>query len=247
MGLVINTNTPGIKSSNTLSRNERKAQRSMAKLASGIKINRASDDASGLAISKKMRSQIAVLDVDVENCEDGTNMLQLADGAMAEVGEILIRCAVLAGRATNGILGDDEREIIQDEIDELHEEIDRIYLTTNFNGIQVFGEGSKSDFRGGLPSWMIMDPTSEKAGILGLTYTDSNGDVFPATYFNIGSFDGDISSDIGKGFSTTCCGCKNKYCIEFIDDTTSPPYEKIGSGQDYLIKVVQMFLISFTI
>ena len=227
MGLVINTNTSGIKNSNTLSRNARRTQRSMAKLASGAKINRAADDASGLAISNKMRNQIAVLDIDVDNCDDGANMLQVADGAMAEVSEMLIRCSVLAGRATNGILGDEEREIIQDEIDELHEEIDRIYLTTNFNGIQVFGEGRRTDYNGDLPSWMILDDASRDSGILGATYALPHPDDpaktldHPAAVIDMRGFNGDLSDISGTGFNTTCCGCEIKYSFEFTDDASS--------------------------
>ena len=236
MGLVINTNTSGIKSSNTLSRNERKTQRSMAKLASGIKINRAADDASGLAISNKMRNQIAVLDVDVDNCEDGSNMLQVADGAMAEVGEMLIRCSVLAGRATNGIYGDEEREIIQDEIDELHEEIERIQLTTNFNGIQIFDDGKEPSNKMGVPPWAKFDKSSESSETLANTYTDANNGKHAATIIDISNFDSDgVKSAIGKGFSTTCCSCKNFYCIEFTDDNNGS-VTNLG-GQNYLLKV----------
>ena len=133
MGLVVQSNMSSLNVNNKLDKSKSKMQKSMQKLASGCKINRASDDASGFAISEKMRNQITVLDVDIENCEDGNNLIQVADGAMAEVAELLTRCSVLSGKATNGILSDDEREIIQDEIDELHEEIERIQLTTKFN------------------------------------------------------------------------------------------------------------------
>ena len=153
---------------------------------------------------------------------------------MAEVGEILIRCSVLAGRATNGILGDEEREIIQDEIDELHEEIDRIYLTTNFNGIKVFGEGGTDDHQGGLPYWMTMDRASQESETLGSIYTDNNKN-YAATIFDISRFNGNLAGTVGKGFSTTCCTCSKRYCIEFTDDTDNQ-VETVGSN-NYVFKI----------
>jgi flagellin len=106
----------------------------MQKLASGFRINKAGDDASGLAISEKMKNQIKALDTAADNCEDGANMIQTAEGYMAETHDILNRMTELAEKAANGVLADEDRNALQDEMDELCAEIDRMATTANFNG-----------------------------------------------------------------------------------------------------------------
>jgi flagellin len=106
----------------------------MQKLASGFKINSAADDASGLAISEKMKNQIKALDTAKDNCEDGANLIQTAEGYMAETHDILTRMTELAEKAANGVLKDEDRNALQDEMDQLCAEIDRVASTANFNG-----------------------------------------------------------------------------------------------------------------
>ena len=112
----------------------------MEKLSSGFRINRAADDASGLGISQKMRLNITVLDTYDKNTEDGVSLVQTAEGAMAEISEMLKRGNELSLKAANGVLDDSERGVLQDEVDELIDEIDRISVTSNFNGIKLFAE-----------------------------------------------------------------------------------------------------------
>jgi len=138
MGLEIRTNILGIKNNNILEKNTKKLQKSVQKLASGYKINRASDDASGLSISEKMRILITSFDTCEANVEDGISVCNVADGALDEVDDMLLRCTELTMKASNGILGHDERQDLQYEIDEILDEIDRIGVTTNFNGIPLF-------------------------------------------------------------------------------------------------------------
>ena len=140
MGLVVNTNTTAMSAHSTMKVNKTKTQKSMEKLSSGFRINRAADDASGLGISQKMRLNITVLDTYDKNTEDGVSLVQTAEGAMAEISEMLKRGNELSLKAANGVLDDSERGVLQDEVDELIDEIDRISVTSNFNGIKLFAE-----------------------------------------------------------------------------------------------------------
>ena len=140
MGLVVNTNTTAMSAHSTMSVNKTKTQKSMEKLSSGFRINRAADDASGLGISQKMRLNITVLDTYDKNTEDGVSLVQTAEGAMAEISEMLKRGNELSLKAANGVLDDSERGVLQSEVDELIDEIDRISVTSNFNGIRLFAE-----------------------------------------------------------------------------------------------------------
>lgn len=134
MGMVVRTNMAAMNANNALGQASKAQQNGMQKLASGFKINKAADDASGLAISEKMKNQIKALDTAKDNCEDGANMIQTAEGYMAETHDILNRMTELAEKAANGVLADEDRKSLQDEMDQLCGEIDRIATTANFNG-----------------------------------------------------------------------------------------------------------------
>lgn len=112
--------------------------KTMERLSSGYRINRASDDAAGLAISEKMRSQIRGLNKGVQNTEDGISLCQVADGALNEVCDMLHRMSELSVQAANGTNTDEDRDNIQDEVDQLLEEIDRIAYDTEYNTMPVF-------------------------------------------------------------------------------------------------------------
>ena len=108
-------------------------QKSTEKLSSGYKINRAADDAAGLSISEKMRSQIRGLNKASDNAQDGISLIQVAEGALNETHSILQRMNELATQAANDTNTSVDRQSIKDEIDQLNEELDRISTTTQFN------------------------------------------------------------------------------------------------------------------
>jgi flagellin len=142
MGLRIATNTQALAAQRNLGINTRNQQNSIEKLASGSRIVRAADDAAGLAISEKMRGQIRSIRQDVRNAQDGISMVQTAEGAMNEVGNILIRFRELSIQAASDTVGDTERSFIDKEVQELRAEIDRIAGSTEYNGTKVLmGEG----------------------------------------------------------------------------------------------------------
>lgn len=134
MGMVVRTNMAAINANNSLAQAAKAQQSGMQKLASGFKINKAADDASGLAISEKMKAQIKALDTAKDNCEDGANLIQTTEGYMSETHEMLNRMVELSEKAANGVLEDTDRDALQAEMDELCGEIDRIATTANFNG-----------------------------------------------------------------------------------------------------------------
>ena len=107
-------------------------------LSSGYKINSAADDAAGLAISEKMRKQIRGLSKGIENAEDGVSLCQVADGALAEVHDILQRMNELAIKSANGTNSSSDRQAIDAEVSDLVEEIDKIGDTTRFNEFYLF-------------------------------------------------------------------------------------------------------------
>lgn len=116
----------------------------MEKLSSGYQINKAGDDAAGLAISEKMRSQIAIYNQAQNNAKDGQNMIKTAEGAMQQVHTMLNRAGELANQASNGLYTDAERSMMQSEMDAIASEVDRIAQSTNFNGVNLLDGSNPS-------------------------------------------------------------------------------------------------------
>jgi len=143
MSMYINTNVAAINSHRNLSFNNTQMSKTMEKLSSGYRINRAADDAAGLAISEKMRYQINGYNQAMRNAQDGISLIQTAEGALTEVHAMLQRINVLATQAKNGTLNDEDRNKINLEVKQLLDEIDNIAKTTKFNGISLLN-GSHS-------------------------------------------------------------------------------------------------------
>ena len=136
-------NIPALFTYNALNSTNESLQKSINKLSTGLRINTAADDAAGLAISEKMRAQIRGLDMAVRNAQDGISMIQTAEGALNETHSILQRMRELAVQAANDTLTANDRQVIQLEIDQLKEEVDRIASTTQFNKKKLL-DGSAS-------------------------------------------------------------------------------------------------------
>jgi flagellin len=135
MGMVVRTNVMGINANRQLNMNNSAVSKSLEKLSSGFRINRAGDDASGLAISEKMKAQIKGLEQASANAQDAISLVQTAEGATTEIHNMLNRMVELATKSANGTYDTDvDREAIQAEVDSLLAEVDRITESTNFNG-----------------------------------------------------------------------------------------------------------------
>lgn len=140
----IQHNISALNTHRNLGFNQAQNAKNLEKLASGFKINRAGDDAAGLSISEKMRSQIRGLDMATKNANDGISLIQTAEGALAETHSILQRMRELADQAANGTNTDSDREALQNEVKQLKEEIDRIGNTTEFNTMKLLDGNLKS-------------------------------------------------------------------------------------------------------
>jgi flagellin len=161
MGLRINTNTDAINAYRNLSVTQGQMSKSLEKLSSGFRINRAADDAAGLAISEGLRSQVGGLKVGARNAQDGVSLVQTAEGALTEVHSMLQRMHDLSVQRASGTVttGSQAETAIDDEFAELQAEITRIKDNTKFNGDQLFA-GAAKDFQVGYDSADVISVTA---------------------------------------------------------------------------------------
>ena len=150
MGMVVRTNTMANNAFRQLGMNNNQVSKSLEKLASGYRINRAGDDAAGLAVSESMKAQITGLEAASSNSQDAISLVQTAEGALTEVHDMLNRMVELSTKAANGTYTDAQRQNYQDEIKELQGEIDRISKTTEFNGQKLL-DGKLGSTSNGMP------------------------------------------------------------------------------------------------
>ncbi len=149
MGLRINQNIEAMNAYRNLSVTQGQMSKSLEKLSSGFRINRAADDAAGLAISEGLRSQVGGLKVAVRNAQDGVSVVQTAEGALTEVHSMLQRQNELAVQYANGTNGTDSQAALSAEFDALTTEIGRITSKATFNGVALFGGSAATDFQVG--------------------------------------------------------------------------------------------------
>lgn len=137
MGVRIKTNVSSLIAQRQLGNNRQEVENSLEKLSSGMRINRSSDDAAGLAVSERLRSKVASLNVAKRNASDGISYIQTAEGGLNEVTNILVRMRELASQAASDTLGNRERDFLNREFQQLNQEIGRIQATTEFNGTKL--------------------------------------------------------------------------------------------------------------
>lgn len=135
--MIINHNMSAINSNRSLKFNHWEVEKSMQKLSSGLRINKAGDDASGLAVSEKMRTQIQGLRQAERNAEDGMSFVQTAEGYLDQTAKIVQRVRVLSVQSANGIYSNQDRQLIQVEVSALIDEVDRIASQAEFNKFKV--------------------------------------------------------------------------------------------------------------
>lgn len=261
--MVIMHNLEAMNGNRMLGINDKKKASVTEKLASGYQINRAADDAAGLAISEKMRRQIRGLSQASLNAQDGISLIQLADGAMDEIHEMLQRGNELCVKAANGTLTEIDRKYIQEEIEHLEKEIDALSDRTEFNEIKVLkGEHSvpvqvspgNAIIKGGFPSWATISGVDQDGYMSGNYITKEEfkeaGAVISQEYkishvASVIDFSAlnNLSADelaakkqelIGQGFYTTCCTCNRHYSINFTTGTGSTMEQ---SGRNYIYNI----------
>ena len=159
MGLRINTNTPSLAAQRSLSQTNKRLRGNMRKLASGERVTQASDDAAGLAISENLKAQIRGSRQAKRNAGDAISLIQTAEGGLSEISNIVIRLRELSIQAASDTIGDTERGFTDIEFQELKEEVDRISMSSEFNGIKLLdGSGGLLEFQIGTNN----DPTLDR-------------------------------------------------------------------------------------
>jgi flagellin len=165
MGLRINTNVSSITAQNALKKSSSAQQDSLAKMSSGSRITKASDDAAGMAISEKLKSQIRSTQQANRNANDGVSMIQVAEGGLDEVQNILTRLRELSIQSASDTVGDEERKMTDVEYQNLKQEAQRISEVTKFNGVSLLnGEGEDLDIQVGLNNDSFQDRITYKTG-----------------------------------------------------------------------------------
>jgi len=187
MGLRINTNVASLNAQRNLSGTKLMMDKTLEKLASGQRINRAGDDAAGLAISENLKAQIRGLSQAERNAQDGVSLVQIAEGALSEVSNILIRLRELGVQAASDTIGATERKFLNVEFEQLMSEVDRIANSTEFNRVPLLnGTGAVFDIQIGTRN----DPMSDR-----LTFDASSADVNVAALgLNLASIGDKISA-----------------------------------------------------
>ncbi len=164
MGLRIATNVAAINARKNMFSTSNNLERSMARLSSGYRINQAADDAAGLAISENLRAQIRGLRQASRNAQDGISLVQIAEGSLNEVSNMLIRLRELAIQASSDTIGDTERKFVDVEYQQLKSEIQRITENTSYNGFELLnGTGGIIDIQVGVQNDPFEDRISFNA------------------------------------------------------------------------------------
>ncbi|MBG9567908.1 flagellin [Brevibacillus agri] len=195
----INHNIASLNTYRQLTGNQAATNKNIEKLSSGLRINRAGDDAAGLAISEKMRSQVRGLDMASKNAQDGISLIQTAEGALNETHSILQRMRELATQSANGTNTDADRSALQDEMNQLTSEINRIGNTTEFNTQKLLNGGISSGDGAKITQATSATKTLTDAIKTGAAWTFAAGDkiVVDNQTFNLKGSDVD-----GKTFTT---------------------------------------------
>jgi flagellin len=252
--MIIKHNISASNANRMLGINNNNVAKSIEKISSGYRINRAADDAAGLAISEKMRSRIRGLDQGSINSQDGISLLQTADGGMQEIQDMLQRCRELSVKSATGTYNDEDRNSIQEEVSQLIDEIDRTANETEFNGYALLsGNFDKKGNTGTSDS--IANYVSYITTTGGVTdkYTYTDGTKYASAVIDFSKINSssDVANLVGKGVNYTCCTCNKVYSIKFVNGTpntsrlndSNPVMEvdvsSITNGTDLVNKIIE--------
>lgn len=223
MGMQINTNISALNVSRNLNQTQNAMTKSLERLSTGLRINRAADDAAGLTISEGLKSQIGGLAVAGRNAQDGISVIQTAEGALTEVQSILNRMRDLGVQASNDSNNTDSRTAIKTEVDELSNELNRIVASTNFNGTK------------------LLDGTAGTAGVMSFQVGAGSGEenTISVNMANIGDkLGGAMAATAEAGSTLTFDTAANaKTSIAAIDDAlkaVSTQRSELGAKQNRL-------------
>ncbi len=241
--MIINHNMNAMNAHRNMGMNTVNSGKSMEKLSSGLRINRAGDDAAGLAISEKMRGQIRGLDQASRNAQDGISLIQTAEGALNETHSILQRMRELSVQAANDTNNDSDRGQIQKEIDQLTAEIDRIGNTTEFNTKKLLN--GDSDVKA-----TVADSLKDQVSILGASDKTKVGseividtatkaeaasnetqDIFATNKVGTGGVKIEIETELGKFDMTFAAGTKDEDIVDAINKSGKGVTAKVNGDK----------------
>lgn len=224
MGLRISTNVAAINTQRNMTNSQRLMQNSSAQLASGFRINKAADDAAGLAISETMRGQIRSAIQAKRNANDAISLVQTAEGGLGEISNILIRSRELAIQAASDTIGDNERSLIQTEISQLKDEVQRIAKSTRWNSTSLLdGSTPTFDFQ------------------IGIFSTESDQIAFDATK-NVGTLDALGLTDMD--FSQKNSARSSISAIEAAQQNVNAMRANLGALQNRMTSTVDTLAIT---
>lgn len=235
MGLQIATNVSALNSYRNLSSNQNDVSKSLEKLSSGLRINRAADDAAGLAISEGLRSQVNGLNVAARNAQDGISVIQTAEGQLTEVHSILQRVRDLAVQAGNDSNNADSRKAITTEVTQLVDELDRIAESANFNGIQLL-DGTAGAAGNGVLSFQVGADGSASSQI-----TVNLGTA------NIATLAADLRDDIlttADGFATPTVAAATIDTVDAAIKSVSSARADLGAVQNRFESTINSLQVS---
>ena len=216
-----------------------KSAKPSEKLSSGYKINRAADDAAGLSIPEKMRNLIRSLAQDSENIQPGTSLVQIADGELAEVNDMLHRITELSVKAANGTNSESDRKAIQEEISQIIKEIDRIHTTAKFNETYLFDGTDPMHGPGNKLGGLVESPSALIGGMVEeYKKGDKNCSAAILDFSPINSSNIDQLYD--KSFSFVCTqGCNETFKFTFAngggDNHEDSPLPSTGGTHEYTV------------
>jgi flagellin len=233
MPVRIFNNVPSLNAQRILGNNNDRLAQSVERISSGIRINRASDDAAGLAISEGLRSDIRTLRQAVRNSNDGISLINITEGALNEQASILIRLRELAAQASTGTVGSTERQTIQLEFSALRNEIDRISNVTEFNG-QKLVDGSLAS--GVASASQIMIQVGLDSG--------ANSRINLNEQINLAAVTASSLSIDSLSVTTSAAALTALDSINTAVGTVTQGRGKVGSVQNRLVRTVSNLAIS---
>ena len=235
MGMQINTNVSALNAYRNLSSTQNDLSKSLETLSSGLRINRAADDAAGLAISEGLRSQVNGLNVAARNAQDGISVIQTAEGALTEVHSILQRVRDLAVQAGSDSNNDDSRKALTTEATALGEELARIADTTNFNGINLM-DGADLSFQVGANG----DPSSR----ISVSLTNLADAVSTVTTLTAGTAAIAGTSALAIDFTDATTAAKSITDIDTAITAISSSRSELGASQNRFESAINSLNVS---
>ncbi len=224
MAIRIFTNLTSLNTQRILGINNDRLAQSIERISSGLRINRASDDPSGLAIADSLRSDIRVLRQGLRNLNDGISLINVADAGMSQQADILIRMRELAQQSATGTLTNAERKILQVEFDQLRDEIDRISSATEFNGLKLL-DGSLADGKGPILIQFGLDDTANSHVDLN---AEADVDKIDAQFLGIDNLKIDKQNKAAKALTE----------LDKALDKLSEERVSLGAVQNHLTRII---------